>query len=126
MNEKEFAQITAKQIMSRDVTAINPLEKVTTAEITLIKNNIGGLPVVAKDTNKLLGIITQRDIQLSRAVIGTKAFHVEDLYSKNPVTAKKEETIPQIIKKMRLNGLLDLMLKRPLRVLGNYQKYQAQ
>ena len=71
MNEKEFAQITAKQIMSRDVTAINPLEKVTTAEITLIKNNIGGLPVVAKDTNKLLGIITQRDIQLSPASAAT-------------------------------------------------------
>jgi CBS domain-containing protein len=105
MEEKELTEITAAEIMSRDLAVITPLEKVTTAEITMIKNNIGGLPVVAPNTNKILGIITQRDIQLSRAVIGTAVFHVDDLYSKNPVTARKTDKIPDIIKKMRDNDI---------------------
>ena len=105
MEGKELEEITASEIMSRDLTVITPLEKVTKAEITMIKNNIGGLPVVAPNTNKILGIITQRDIQLSRAVIGTEVFHVDDLYSKNPVTAKTSDTIPTIIKKMREHNI---------------------
>lgn len=97
----DLKQITAREIMSTDVLVINPHEKVSTAELTMIKKNIGGLPVVSKETNELLGIITQRDIQLSRALIGTQAFHVEDLYSKNPITAHEHEKLPTIIHKMQ-------------------------
>ncbi len=104
MDEKksiDLREITAQDIMSSEVRVISPKEKVSAAEITMIKKNIGGLPVVSDTTNELLGIITQRDIQLSRAVIGTQAFHVSDLYSKNPVTAYREEKLPTIIKKMQ-------------------------
>lgn len=98
-------EITARDIMSMDVKVISPKEKVTTAELTMIKKNIGGLPVVSDQTQELLGIITQRDIQLSRAVIGTQAFHVDDLYSKNPVTASELEKLPQIIEKMQKHNI---------------------
>jgi CBS domain-containing protein len=101
MIEKKLIEITAQEIMTRNISVILPTEKVTTAEIRMIKKNIGGLPVISEETQQLIGIITQRDIQLSRAVIGTNASRVVDLYSKNPVTAKKDEKLPQIIKKMR-------------------------
>lgn len=96
--------MTAKDIMSTDITVIRPMEKVTTAEMMMIKKNIGGLPVVS-DKEKLIGILTQRDIQLSRSIIGTEAFHVDDLYSKNPVKAEINENLPSIIKKMNENNI---------------------
>ena len=105
LRNMDLREITAKDIMSTDVRVISPKEKVTTAELTMIKKNIGGLPVVADRSSELLGIITQRDIQISRAVIGTQAFHVEDLYSKNPVTAEEWEKLPNIIQKMQENNI---------------------
>jgi IMP dehydrogenase len=101
MNLKE---VTAKDIMSTDITVIKKMEKVTAAEIMMIKRNIGGLPVVS-NSDKLIGIITQRDIQLSRSIIGTEAFHVDDLYSKNPVKATVDENFPSLIKKMNENNI---------------------
>ncbi|MHA1476395.1 MAG: CBS domain-containing protein [Promethearchaeota archaeon] len=101
MNLKE---VTAKNIMSTDITVIKKMEKVTAAEMMMIKRNIGGLPVVS-DSDKLIGIITQRDIQLSRSIIGTEAFHVDDLYSKNPVKATVDENFPSLIKKMNDNNI---------------------
>ena len=92
--------ITAKDIMSSGISTTEPMEKVSTAEIMMIKRNIGGLPVVSPETKQLIGILTQRDIQLSRSIIGTNVFHVDDLYSKNPVKAQLDEELPSIIKKM--------------------------
>ena len=101
MNLKD---VTANDIMSTDISVIKRMEKVTAAEMMMIKRNIGGLPVVS-DSNKLIGILTQRDIQLSRSIIGTEAFHVDDLYSKNPVKATVDEDFPSLIKKMNENNI---------------------
>ena len=93
--------ITAQDIMSTELTTTVPMEKVSTAEIMMIKNKIGCLPVVNPNSNNdLIGILTHRDIQLSRSAIGTHAFHVDDLYSKNPVIAKLNEPFPKIVHKM--------------------------
>ncbi|MCF2140721.1 MAG: CBS domain-containing protein [Candidatus Lokiarchaeota archaeon] len=97
---KELHEIKAENIMSRDVTVVEPMEKLSTAEILMIKKNIGGLPVVSPETKKLIGILTQRDIQISKTLIGTDIFHVDDIYSKNPVVGKPDESLPKIIKKM--------------------------
>ena len=92
--------VIARDIMSTEISTTTPMEKVSTAEIIMIKKNIGGLPVVSPETKQLIGILTQRDIQLSRMIIGTSVFHVDDLYSKNPVKAQLDELMPSIIKKM--------------------------
>lgn len=98
--------ITAQDIMSRELTTTVPMEKVSTAEIMMIKNKIGCLPVVNPNSNNdLIGILTHRDVQLSRSAIGTHAFHVDDLYSKNPVIAKLNEPFPKIVKKMLDNDI---------------------
>ena len=101
MNLKE---VTAKDIMSTDISVTRRMEKVTTAEMMMIKKNIGGLPVVS-DSNKLIGMVTQRDVQLSRSIIGTEAFHVDDLYSRNPIKATINENLPSIIEKMNENNI---------------------
>ncbi|MHA1776109.1 MAG: CBS domain-containing protein [Promethearchaeota archaeon] len=101
----DLSKITAQDIMSKDVAVVSPMEKLSTAEIMMIKKNIGGLPVVAPKTQKLIGIITQRDIQLSKTLIGTEIFHVDDIYSKNPVKGTLNEKLPEIIKKMHNNNI---------------------
>ena len=101
MNLKE---VTAKDIMSTDISVTRRMEKVTTAEMMMIKKNIGGLPVVS-DSNKLIGMVTQRDVQLSRSIIGTEAFHVDDLFSRNPIKATINENLPSITEKMNENNI---------------------
>jgi CBS domain-containing protein len=101
----DLRNIVAMDVMSKDITTTKPMEKVSTAEILMIKKNIGGLPVVSPDSQELIGILTQRDVQLSRSIIGTHVFHVDDLYSKNPVKAGLHESLPNIIKKMNDNNI---------------------
>ncbi len=101
----DLKSITAKNIMSIDISTIEPMDKLSTAEILMIKKNIGGLPVISPETKELIGILTQRDIQLSRSIIGTNVFHVDDLYSKNPVKASLDEELPKIIEKMNSNNI---------------------
>ncbi len=114
-----LTSITARDIMSTELTVTIPMEKVSTAEIMMIKNKIGCLPVVnpnKPNSNDLIGILTHRDIQLSRSAIGTHAFHVDDLYSKNPVIATLDEPFPKIVQKM-----IDYDIERIPVVNGNNQ-----
>ncbi len=111
-----LTKITAEDIMSTHLTLTVPMEKVSTAEIMMIKNKIGCLPVVKPNSNDLIGILTHRDIQISRSVIGTHAFHVDDLYSKNPVIATLNEPFPTIVQKM-----IDYDIERIPVVNGNNQ-----
>jgi CBS domain-containing protein len=102
---KEIRELTAEDIMSTTITTVSPDEKITAAEITMIKKNIGGLPVVNPDKT-LIGILTHRDIQLSRfSALTEGAFHVDDLMSKNPITCKKTDKFPEIVKKMVENNI---------------------
>ncbi|MHA1518886.1 MAG: CBS domain-containing protein [Promethearchaeota archaeon] len=101
----DLNSITAEDIMSAEVTVTTPMEKLSSAEILMIKKNIGGLPVVSPETKKLIGILTQRDVQLSRTIIGTEIFHVDDIYSKNPINAKIDDSLSKIIQKMNDNNV---------------------
>lgn len=49
-------------IMRKDVITADPLDFVEEAALILYANNIGCLPVVSGDQNKLVGIITEKDI----------------------------------------------------------------
>ncbi|MGC8565006.1 MAG: HPP family protein [Thermoplasmata archaeon] len=49
-----------KDLMTKNVITFNPNMTIKEAMEILVKNNIGGAPVV--DNGKLVGIITQRDI----------------------------------------------------------------
>ncbi|MHA1584282.1 MAG: CBS domain-containing protein [Promethearchaeota archaeon] len=98
-------ELTAKDIMTKEITTITATEKVSAAEITMIKHNVGGLPVITEKSKELIGIITQRDIQISKSIIGTEAFHISDIYSSNPVKVYSETPFPQIIHLMNDNNI---------------------
>ena len=96
--------IVAKEIMSTDLTTVLPTEKLSTVEVLMIKNNVGGIPVV-NESNKLIGIITHRDIQISKSIIGSKVYKAQDLMSSNPVTCTLDAMLPEIVKKMAENDI---------------------
>ena len=99
-------------IPKQKLIIISPEEKVAAADLKMVRNNIGGLPVVRED-GTLVGIITQRDILLSR-------FHqigelkVADLMSKNPITVSEETSLKQI-----LNVMINKKIERLPVVKGN-------
>lgn len=94
----ELKGIKAKDIMVTELLTISPTEKVAAADLLMVRNNIGGLPVI--ENEKLVGIITQKDIMLSRFSISVGGLHVEDLMTRNPITVNPETSIEEIIEIM--------------------------
>jgi len=103
----ELREITAGEIMSTDLTTTLPQEKLSIAEIMMLKKNVGGLPVV-NEKKELVGIITQRDIQFAKFSgigVGEKVFKVDDLMTKNPIVCKPNDKLPVIVKKMNQHNI---------------------
>ncbi|HSF59219.1 MAG TPA: CBS domain-containing protein [Candidatus Binatia bacterium] len=51
----------AKDIMTRDIITVTPTMTVKNLAMTLIKNQISGAPVSAKD-GKIVGVVSEADI----------------------------------------------------------------
>lgn len=103
----DFREITAGEIMSTDLTTTLPQEKLSIAEILMLKKNVGGLPVV-NEKKELVGIITQRDIQFAKfsgVGVGERLFKVDDLMTKNPIVCKASDKLPVIVKKMNQHNI---------------------
>jgi tRNA nucleotidyltransferase (CCA-adding enzyme) len=94
----EFKGIKAKDIMITELMTISPTEKVAAADLIMVRNSIGALPVI--DNEKLVGIITQDDIMLSRFSISVGGLQVGDLMTRNPITITPDTALDKIIEVM--------------------------
>lgn len=82
-----------KDIMTKSLVTLSPKDTVSYAANLMKKHNIGSLPVC--DGEKVIGIITDRDITL-RAVAGEKDANtqtVREIMSSNPVLGKPDMDI---------------------------------
>lgn len=96
--------LKAADVMIKDVTTIGYDEKIALADLVMTRSSIGGLPVV--DGEKLVGIITQRDIMLARNYdIG--GLRAEDLMNKTPIIISPDASLKEILK-----VLLDKKIER--------------
>jgi CBS domain-containing protein len=96
----DLRNIKAKDIMRKNVIVASPDEIVGAAKLRMVRKNIGGLPVVKK--NKLVGIVTMRDIELiGNETLGLK---VKDIMTKDVVTVSPDTTLKDIVKIMREKG----------------------
>lgn len=94
--------LKAKDVMIKRLTTIGIDEKIALADLIMTRGSIGGLPVVEGD--RIVGIITQRDIMLARNYeIGS--LKAGDLMTKNLVTVTPETP---------LKDLLDIMLNNKI------------
>ncbi|MDI6806709.1 MAG: CBS domain-containing protein [Candidatus Aenigmarchaeota archaeon] len=107
-------KLTAKDIMRKDVVTIDANEIVGAARLKMLRQGIGGLPVLK--WGKLVGMITFRDIELAgKEVIGLK---VKDLMSKNVVSIKPETTLKEMVKIVREKGYQRLPVVKKGKVVG--------
>lgn len=116
MNEKR-----AKDIMTTDVIVANKNDIIANVANLLIREKIGGLPVVDED-NKVVGIISETDIMKKESHVESPkmlnflqgiiflddmkrfeeelraiaAYKVEDLMSKDIVTVKEDDTFDYV------------------------------
>ncbi len=122
-----FDKITVKEIMSEDVVAVSPTDRLIHARRQMIDSNIGRVPVIEDD--ELKGIITSKD--LMRAFIDfrkkvpekyqksqIKEVLVENIMSSNPSFIPKEMTISEVSKIMIETGFNGLPVVENGKVIG--------
>jgi CBS domain-containing protein len=95
-------KISAKKVMVKNIFTIHPNSRVALARLSMLRHGIGALPVVEKN-ERLVGIITLRDIDLAGNETGT--LNVEDLMTADLITATKDTPISKIAETMLDTGI---------------------
>jgi len=95
-------EIVARDIMIKEVHTITQDRKVASARLVMFRHNIGALPVVDTD-NVLVGIITQRDIDLAGPNVSDML--VSDLMTQTVVKAKETTSLRWIVERMIKTGI---------------------
>lgn len=93
--------ILVKDAMIRDIYIIHPENRVALARLRMLRHSVGALPVIDKE--KLVGIVTLRDIDL--AGNEASALLVEDLMTTNLITENEDAPISEIAETMLRTGI---------------------
>lgn len=91
-----------KEVMTPDAKAILITESLAVAAREMWENDCGVLPIV-KDGQKVVGMITDRDICMATAMRDTTPSHiaVEEVMNGNIYSATPEEEVTDALKMMR-------------------------
>ena len=92
--------LTAKDIMLKEIIVSEPNDLVASANLKMIRANIGALPIV--DDKKLVGLITQRDVILAGKE--SMPLMLRDLMTTDVITVKKNTSIKGISQIMAKTG----------------------
>jgi IMP dehydrogenase len=88
--------------MIKDVHTISADRKVAYARLMMLRHNIGGLPVV-DNSNVVVGIITQRDVDLAGADVSDLT--VSDLMTQSLIKAGETTPLRWIVERMIKTGI---------------------
>jgi len=94
--------VLAKDVMIKDVHTVSADRKVAFARLMMLRHNIGALPVV-DDKRVLVGIITQRDIDLAGSDVSDLL--VSDLMTRSLVKANETSPLRWIVEQMIKTGI---------------------
>jgi len=97
-----MAEILARDVMIKDVHTVSENRKVAFARLMMLRHNIGALPVV-DDKRVLVGIITQRDIDLAGSDVSDLL--VSDLMTRSLVKANETTPLRWIVEQMIKTGI---------------------
>ncbi len=101
----------AKNIMTRDVITVTPTMTVKNLAMTLIKNQISGAPVAAKN-GKIVGVVSEADI------VGKKGKDVKAIMSKTIISVSEETPVEEIAQLMTTHKIKRLPVMREDKVVG--------
>jgi len=85
-----------REILSKEVYHANPSSKIYEVAQLMLRHNIGAVPICDQD-NKLVGIITDRDlaIECCTSQIDMRNAEVRQVMTNNPVTAHPDLDLKQ-------------------------------
>src|ERR671921_1166464 len=101
----------AKDIMTRDVITVSPTATIKNLAMTLIKNQISGAPVAARD-GKIIGVVSEADI------VAKKGKAVKTIMSKNIISVTEETAVEDIARLMTTHRIKRLPVMRGSDVVG--------
>ena len=101
----------ARNIMTKDVITVNPTTTVKNLATILIKNQISGTPVVAKN-GKIIGIVSEADI------VAKKGKDVKAIMSKKVISLSEETPVEEIARLMTTHKISRLPVMRRDEVVG--------
>lgn len=101
----------AKDIMTRDIITVPPTMSVRNLAITLIKNQISGAPVKAKN-GKILGVVSEADI------VAKKGKDVRAIMSKKIVSVAEDTAVEEIARLMTAQNIKRVPVMRGEDVVG--------
>ena len=101
----------AKDIMTRDVITVSPAITIRNLAMILIKNQISGAPVVAKN-GKIIGVVSEADI------VAKKGKDVKSIMSKNVISVSEETSVEEIAKLMTTHHIKRLPVIRGDQMVG--------
>ncbi|NVM52802.1 MAG: CBS domain-containing protein [Candidatus Helarchaeota archaeon] len=94
------SDLKARDLMLIDIVYVRPDEKVAAVDLLMVRKSLGGVPILEYKTDKLVGIVTQRDIMLSRFRTSIAGMSVSNLMTKNPITVAPNASIKEILNLM--------------------------
>lgn len=101
----------AKDIMTRDIITVTPTMTVKDLAMTLIKNQISGAPVSAKN-GKIVGVVSETDI------VAKRGKDVRSIMSKKIISVKEETPVEAIAQLMTTHKIKRLPVMRGEQVVG--------
>ena len=101
----------AKDIMTTDVITVSPNTTVKNLAMTLIKNQISGAPVSAKN-GKIVGVVSEADI------VAKKGKDVKAIMSKKIISVSEETSVEEIARLMTTHRIKRLPVMRKDAVVG--------
>lgn len=102
---KEGITIKLKEIMTKDVTSVKSQTDVTGVAKVMEQINVGIVPVV--DNNKVIGVVTDRDITLRVVAAGKKADAVQakDIMTKDVISGTSDMDVHEAAQIMADNQI---------------------
>lgn len=99
--------LIAADLMVANPLTVKPTDKIAMVDLFMVRNHIGGVPVVEHNGHgdKLVGILTHRDIVLSRFSITTGSLMVQDLMSSPAISCLPDASLKEILRLMLENGV---------------------
>jgi CBS domain-containing protein len=108
-----------KEIMSKDVKTIRPVDTVKQAAILMNENRIGSL-IVVSGTGELKGIVTERDILIDVVAEGkdSNVVKVEEIMTKELITISPDKTLEEAADLMTEKKIKKLPIVHEGRLVG--------